>query len=89
MIDFQSPQGIFEKIKMLPKLAELGSFFPKTVRSAPCKEVIRTRQFFALAISDPQVLAAGCRTFHYLAVGDHAKSRNNKAQRGRLSHAGV
>jgi 4-hydroxy-3-polyprenylbenzoate decarboxylase len=26
-IDMQSPQGIFEKIKMLPKLAEIGSFF--------------------------------------------------------------
>jgi 4-hydroxy-3-polyprenylbenzoate decarboxylase len=39
-LDFQSPQGIFEKLKMLPKLAELGSFFPKSVRSGPCKEVI-------------------------------------------------
>ena len=45
MIDFQSPQGLFEKIKMLPKLAELGSFFPKTVRSAACKEVIRKDNF--------------------------------------------
>jgi len=44
-VDFQSPQGIFEKIKMLPKLAELGSFFPKTVRSGPCKEVIRKDGF--------------------------------------------
>ena len=25
----QSPQGFFEKVKMLPKLAEIGSFFPK------------------------------------------------------------
>ncbi|MGC1188334.1 MAG: UbiD family decarboxylase domain-containing protein, partial [Candidatus Acidiferrales bacterium] len=47
-IDFQSPQGLFEKIKMLPKLAELGSFFPKTVRSGPCKEVIR-RDGFSLS----------------------------------------
>ncbi len=39
-LDFQSPQGIFEKLKMLPKLAELGSFFPKSIRSGPCKEVI-------------------------------------------------
>ena len=41
MIDFQSPQGLLDKIKMLPKLAELGSFFPKSVKTGPCKEVIR------------------------------------------------
>jgi 4-hydroxy-3-polyprenylbenzoate decarboxylase len=40
LLDLQSPQGLFDKLKMLPKLAELGSFFPKTVKSGPCKEVI-------------------------------------------------
>ena len=44
-LDFQSPQGIFEKLKMLPKLAELGSFFPKSVRTGACKEVIRKENF--------------------------------------------
>ncbi len=44
-IDLQSPQGIFEKIKMLPKLAEIGSFFPKIVRSGACQEVVRTEGF--------------------------------------------
>ena len=39
-LDFQSPQGLFDKLKMLPKLAELGAFFPKSVKSGPCKEVI-------------------------------------------------
>jgi 4-hydroxy-3-polyprenylbenzoate decarboxylase len=39
-LDIQTPQGFLDKVKMLPKLAELGSFFPKTVRSGPCKEVI-------------------------------------------------
>jgi 4-hydroxy-3-polyprenylbenzoate decarboxylase len=38
----ETPQGLFDKIKMLPKLAELGSFFPKTVKDGDCKEVIRT-----------------------------------------------
>ncbi len=37
----ETPQGLFDKIKMLPKLAELGSFFPKSVKGGPCKEVIR------------------------------------------------
>jgi 4-hydroxy-3-polyprenylbenzoate decarboxylase len=39
-LDTKSPQGILDKIKMLPKLAELGSFFPKTVKDGVCKEVI-------------------------------------------------
>jgi 4-hydroxy-3-polyprenylbenzoate decarboxylase len=44
-LDMQSPQGLLEKVKMLPKLAELGSFFPKTVRSGECQEVVRTDGF--------------------------------------------
>ncbi|MBK7993143.1 MAG: menaquinone biosynthesis decarboxylase [Blastocatellia bacterium] len=45
LLDFKSPQGFIEKIKMLPKLAELGRFFPKIVRSGPCKEVIQKDNF--------------------------------------------
>ncbi len=44
-LDIQTPQGFLDKLKMLPKLAELGSFFPKTVKSGPCKEVIRKDNF--------------------------------------------
>jgi 4-hydroxy-3-polyprenylbenzoate decarboxylase len=44
-LDFESPRGLLEKIKMLPKLAELGAFFPKTVKSGPCKDVIRKDGF--------------------------------------------
>ncbi len=39
--DMQTPQGLFDKLKMLPKLAELGSFFPKSVKDGPCKEIVR------------------------------------------------
>jgi 4-hydroxy-3-polyprenylbenzoate decarboxylase len=39
-LDLQTPQGLFDKLKMLPKLAELGSFFPKSVKDGPCKEVV-------------------------------------------------
>src|SRR5262249_6527762 len=35
----ETPQGLFDKIKMLPKLAELGSFFPKSVKTGDCKGV--------------------------------------------------
>ncbi len=40
-LKMETPQGFFDKLKMLPKLAELGSFFPKSVNSGPCKEVIQ------------------------------------------------
>ena len=40
-MDMQSPQGLFDKLKMLPKLAELGSFFPKSVKDGLCKEIVR------------------------------------------------
>jgi len=40
-LDTQTPQGFFDKIKMLPKLAELGSFFPKSVKDGLCKEIVR------------------------------------------------
>ncbi len=37
-----APVGMLDKLKMLPMLAEVGGYFPKTVTSkgAPCKEVI-------------------------------------------------
>ncbi len=44
-LDVQTPQGFLDKVKMLPKLAELGSFFPKTVKSGACKEVILKEDF--------------------------------------------
>ncbi len=44
-LNIQTPQGFLDKVKMLPKLAELGSFFPKTVKSGPCKEIIRKDRF--------------------------------------------
>jgi 4-hydroxy-3-polyprenylbenzoate decarboxylase len=47
-LDFQTPQGIVEKLKMLPKLAELGSFFPKSVKNGACKEVVRKENFSLL-----------------------------------------
>jgi 4-hydroxy-3-polyprenylbenzoate decarboxylase len=44
-LDMQAPQGLLDKIKMLPKLAELGAFFPKAVKTGPCKEVVRRDGF--------------------------------------------
>jgi 4-hydroxy-3-polyprenylbenzoate decarboxylase len=47
-MDVKSPQGFFDKIKMLPMLAEMGKFFPKTVSTGPCKEVIKRDNFSLL-----------------------------------------
>jgi 4-hydroxy-3-polyprenylbenzoate decarboxylase len=44
-MDAKSPQGFLDKVKMLPMLAEMGKFFPKTVSTGPCKEVIRKENF--------------------------------------------
>ena len=40
-LEMRMPEGLIGKLRMLPKLAEMGSFFPKTVSGGPCKEVIR------------------------------------------------
>jgi 4-hydroxy-3-polyprenylbenzoate decarboxylase len=47
-LDFKSPQGLLEKIKMLPKLAEIGAFFPRMVKEGPCQEVVRREGFSVL-----------------------------------------
>ena len=53
-LDMQSPQGLLDKIKMLPKLAELGSFFPKSVKTGPVQGSHSPRKFLAARISDPE-----------------------------------
>ena len=47
-LDIKSPQGFLDKVKMLPMLAEMGRFFPKTVPTGPCKEVIKRDNFSLL-----------------------------------------
>jgi 4-hydroxy-3-polyprenylbenzoate decarboxylase len=34
--------GLLDKLGVLPKLAELSKFFPKTVKKAPCQDVVLT-----------------------------------------------
>jgi len=42
LIKPESPASLLDKLKLLPKLAEIGSFFPKLIdrSSASCKEVV-------------------------------------------------
>jgi 4-hydroxy-3-polyprenylbenzoate decarboxylase len=44
-LEMKTPQGLMGKLKMLPKLAEMGSFFPREVSGGPCKEVIKRDNF--------------------------------------------
>ena len=44
-LEMKTPQGMLGKLKMLPKLAEMGSFFPREVKTGPVKEVIRKDDF--------------------------------------------
>jgi len=44
-LEMKMPEGLMGKIKMLPKLAEVGSFFPRIVAKGPCQEVVKTSDF--------------------------------------------
>jgi 4-hydroxy-3-polyprenylbenzoate decarboxylase len=44
-LEMRMPEGLMGKLKMLPKLAEMGAFFPKIVSDGPCKEKIRREKF--------------------------------------------
>jgi 4-hydroxy-3-polyprenylbenzoate decarboxylase len=48
LLNMKSPEGFLEKLKMLPMLADMGKFFPKTVPTGPCKEVIKKDKFSLL-----------------------------------------
>src|ERR1035438_7059819 len=47
-LEMRMPEGLLGKLKMLPKLAEMGAFFPRMVTNAPCQEVVRTERFSLL-----------------------------------------
>lgn len=41
-LDPSPPEGLIAKLKAIPKFTELAAVFPKTVRSAPCQEIVVT-----------------------------------------------
>ncbi len=47
-MDIKSPQGFLDKLKMLPLLTEASKFFPRTIPTGPCKEVIKRDNFSLL-----------------------------------------
>jgi 4-hydroxy-3-polyprenylbenzoate decarboxylase len=42
LLEMRAPEGLIGRLKMLPKLAEMGAFFPRTVSKGACQEVTRT-----------------------------------------------
>jgi 4-hydroxy-3-polyprenylbenzoate decarboxylase len=44
-LEMQKPEGLLDKLKLLPKLAELSAAFPKRVSSGACQEIVRDRDF--------------------------------------------
>ncbi len=48
-LDPKPPEGLLEKLKAIPRVTELAAVFPKTVRSAPCQEVVETGDSVDLA----------------------------------------
>jgi 4-hydroxy-3-polyprenylbenzoate decarboxylase len=47
-MEVKSPQGFLDKLKLLPLLTEAGKFFPRTVPTGPCKEIIKRDNFSLL-----------------------------------------
>ena len=47
LMNVKAPEGLLDKLKMLPQLGALSSAFPKTVaaKDAPCKEIVRRENF--------------------------------------------
>ncbi len=43
LLEIKPPEGIIEKVKMLPRLARMASFTAKTVGSGPCQEVVEDK----------------------------------------------
>ncbi|MCL2876938.1 MAG: UbiD family decarboxylase, partial [Betaproteobacteria bacterium] len=44
ILEPEIPTNFLDKLKMLPRLARLASFIPKTITSAPCQEVVEREQ---------------------------------------------
>ena len=45
ILEMRMPESLLGKLKMLPKLAEMGAFFPRTVSRGACQDVVLTSGF--------------------------------------------
>src|ERR1039458_7708539 len=44
-LEMRMPEGLMGKLKMLPKLVEMGAYFPRMVSKGACQEVVREDKF--------------------------------------------
>lgn len=44
-LEMRPQEGLMNKLKMLPKLAEINNFFPRQVKSGPCQEIVKRDKF--------------------------------------------
>jgi len=42
LLEMKPPEGFMDKVRLLPKLSELSSFFPRVAKGGPAKDVIET-----------------------------------------------
>jgi 4-hydroxy-3-polyprenylbenzoate decarboxylase len=50
VLEMEKPEGLIEKLKLLPKLAKMAGIFPKTVGSGKCQDVVLTGDDVDLSI---------------------------------------
>jgi 4-hydroxy-3-polyprenylbenzoate decarboxylase len=50
VIDLPRPEGMLDKLKLLGRLKEMDAAFPRTVKNAPCQEVVRRDNFSLLEL---------------------------------------
>ncbi len=41
-VEMEKPEGFLDKLRMLPRLKQMGDLFPKTVKNGRCQEVVET-----------------------------------------------
>ena len=84
------PEGLIGKLKMLPKLAEMGAFFPKHGRRRAVQGGDPSSEGFSLlGPARAAVLAGGRRPLHHAAAGVFQESGYRQAQLRHVPHAGV
>ena len=88
-MDVKSPQGFLDKLKMLPLLTEAGKFFPRTVPTGPCKEVIQRDNFSLLDFPILQCWPKDAGRFHHSPLRHHARPQVRKAQSRHVPDAGL
>jgi len=50
ILEMEKPEGLMEKLRLLPKLAKMAGIFPKTVGSGRCQDVVLTGDAVDLSI---------------------------------------